>query len=505
MEEPIPVVLDKDEFLQYCKSVKHITDENSLNVLNIVDYDKRPKGEWFNKKHRVIAIGDFLFLNNEKLEVINFNKYITKIGVGAFRGTSLTTVNFPESLEEIGNNAFTSCPLKSVTFSNGLRKIGDYAFSDCTDLKTVDFPESLEEIGDYAFSDCPLKNITFSNGLKKIGDYAFSGSSCSEVVIPDSVEEIGENAFEGVEFLKYNGNAEDDGSHWGAKDTSKAKAIREADAEAKRKAEEEKRKKAEEEAKKKLEEARLKAEIEARKRAEEEEARKREEDARKRLEEEEKRRAEEEKRKIAEAEAKRKAEEEARKKAEEEARKKAEEARKKIEEEALLKKYEDIFASSSETEEETEAFVVSNVNTCLKKIFPNISDTAEIEASKWKLDTDETINIESKEEIIVIESGSLSFIQSPEIELREGDIATRTAFVILGGSETPSFRTRMPSSIYILNITEISDLISPLQLQKQQERLILTKAFESNHSKLLTSLEFDKLIKEMYSRFKVSI
>ena len=33
----------------------------------------------------------------------------------------------------------------------------------------------------------------------------------------------------------------------------------------------------------------------------------------------------------------------------------------------------------------------------------------------------------------------------------------------------------------------------------------ITKAFESNHSKLLTSFEFEKLIESMYSRYSLDI
>lgn len=40
---------------------------------------------------------------------------------------------------------------KSVTFGNNLKIIGDYVFSGCTSLTDVSIPESVEDIGINAF------------------------------------------------------------------------------------------------------------------------------------------------------------------------------------------------------------------------------------------------------------------------------------------------------------------------------------------------------------------
>ena len=107
--------------------------------------------------------------------------------------------------------------------------------------------------------------------------------------------------------------------------------------------------------------------------------------------------------------------------------------------------------------------------------------------------------------MIIVENGILSFSQSPEIEIREGEIASKLSFEILGGTENPSFKAKRISNVYIISIDDIENILSPTELQKQQEKFILTKAFESNHSKLLTSFEFEKLIESMYSRYSLDI
>lgn len=70
-------------------------------------------------------------------------------------------------------------------------------------LETVVLPESLEKIGEYAFNRCPkLTRINFPSNLKGIGKFAFFGTNLPYLHLPESVEEIGEGAFSGCNNLK---------------------------------------------------------------------------------------------------------------------------------------------------------------------------------------------------------------------------------------------------------------------------------------------------------------
>ena len=75
-----------------------------------------------------------------------------------------------------------------------------YKFKDCTSLKEVIIPNSVESIGDRAFRGCTnLKEVNIPNSVKSIGDEAFKDcSSLQTVIIPNSVESIGYKAFEGT-------------------------------------------------------------------------------------------------------------------------------------------------------------------------------------------------------------------------------------------------------------------------------------------------------------------
>ncbi len=126
---------------------------------------------------------------------------VTKIGIGAFCScTSLTSVSIPEGVTEIGGEAFSCCTsLASVTISEGVKeiKISLGAFACCTSLASVTIPASVTEIGPEAFSGCTsLSSVVISEGVKAIGFKAFEGcTSLASVIIPGSVTRISGGAF----------------------------------------------------------------------------------------------------------------------------------------------------------------------------------------------------------------------------------------------------------------------------------------------------------------------
>ena len=160
---------------------------------------------------------------------------------------------------------------------------------------------------------------------------------------------------------------------------------------------------------------------------------------------------------------------------------------------------------ASVEEEKESAFIVSNINTCLRKIFPSFSETYEIDSEKHKLDEGEIFEITDSDSLIVIESGLIVFEAVPDIELLTGNIAGPVTFKILGKSEMPKIKALEQTSLYVVNIEEIEDLISRELLRKEQERMLLTKAFDSPSSNLVSSFGFMNLIKEMSERFEVKI
>lgn len=134
---------------------------------------------------------------------------------GAFTGCSaLKSIIFPKSLEYIGRCAFASCSsLVSVDFESGsnLTTIEGKnlwgAFENCSKLERFKIPAKLKALSPSLFSYCKaLKEVIFESGsqLQSVGYEAFeSTESLKAINLPDSVSEIGKNAFwySGIESI----------------------------------------------------------------------------------------------------------------------------------------------------------------------------------------------------------------------------------------------------------------------------------------------------------------
>lgn len=76
-----------------------------------------------------------------------------------------------------------------------VKEIAARAFYAESNLKSVVIPDSVDKIGEYAFYNSSVKDINLPNNLKKIEKAIFTKSKLTKVVIPDSVTEVGEQAF----------------------------------------------------------------------------------------------------------------------------------------------------------------------------------------------------------------------------------------------------------------------------------------------------------------------
>ena len=138
---------------------------------------------------------------------------VTSIWEKAFYECSgLTSVTIPNSVTSIGSDAFYHCwGLTSVTIPNSVTSIGDYAFSHCFGLTSVTIGNSVTSIKSNAFAKCSgltsvhisdiaaWCNIAFSNSdsnpLSNAHHLYFNGEEVKDLVIPNSVKSIGDNAF----------------------------------------------------------------------------------------------------------------------------------------------------------------------------------------------------------------------------------------------------------------------------------------------------------------------
>jgi len=126
--------------------------------------------------------------------------------------TSLVTLTFATNgkLTELGSSCFYQCTsLKKVDLPDNITTMGTSVFSGCTALEEVTLPAALKELPGSAFSSCQnLKSLVLQEGLELIAGNAVMGTTASplmgltELNIPSTVKEIGNNAFSYNEGLR---------------------------------------------------------------------------------------------------------------------------------------------------------------------------------------------------------------------------------------------------------------------------------------------------------------
>ena len=139
---------------------------------------------------------------------------VREIGKYAFNGcTGLTSIVIPDSVTEIGWEAFNGCTgLTSIVIPNSVTKIGTSAFYGCTGLTSIVIPDSVTKVSSSTFKGCSLTSIKVSEGNKKYDSRDNCNAiidteanklvvGCATTVIPDSVTEIGGDAFNGRKSL----------------------------------------------------------------------------------------------------------------------------------------------------------------------------------------------------------------------------------------------------------------------------------------------------------------
>ena len=182
------------------------------------------------------------FQGNTSIKELTIGNNVKNITNSAFYGcTGLTSVIIPNSVTSIGERAFYDCSgLTSVTIGNSVTSIGVWAFIGCTSLTKAEFasieslcgiqfinsasnplsyahhlyiegsevtelviPNSVTSIGDNAFYKCSgLTSVSIPNSVTSIGDDAFKGcTGLTSIEIPNSVTSIGEVAFYGCSGL----------------------------------------------------------------------------------------------------------------------------------------------------------------------------------------------------------------------------------------------------------------------------------------------------------------
>ena len=160
--------------------------------------------------HTVTAIGNRAFKGNLRLAAVTIPDTITEIGQDAFSGcTGLTSIKLPKNLKTLESDAFRDCTgLTSVLIPKTVESTHTYSngffcpFRGCDNLQEVKFEDGMTRIPNLILGFCGAKlNIVIPDSVTEIGEAAFLNSGIVAVTIPDTVTEIEEDAFRGCTGL----------------------------------------------------------------------------------------------------------------------------------------------------------------------------------------------------------------------------------------------------------------------------------------------------------------
>ena len=218
-----------------CVSLTEITVPDSVETVGRYAFHNCSSATYAYIGHNAESIGEYAFYGCSSLENVKIACAMRVYPEGMFMDcTSLTTLDVEPSVETIGKNAFKNCTsLTEYNVPVTAKSIGDSAF-DNTALTVFNVPFGVESIGAGVFTKCDdltdinvdTKNryyvsvdgalydmaletllccpagktgtYTVYKATTTIIDDAFIGCDKLEVVeIPDSVETIADNAFNG--------------------------------------------------------------------------------------------------------------------------------------------------------------------------------------------------------------------------------------------------------------------------------------------------------------------
>ncbi len=163
-----------------------ITDEND----EVVELFSSYRDEYRLEKDELYT---FTFTKIEKKEYNTFSGGKVTVGIH-------NTTNTMEKHKALGRSAFRFCAkLTSVVFEEGIKTIPNYFLYACTALEETSFPDSLREIGYAAFYACSnLKTPVVLNNpsFESIGDSSFNKcASIPEIKIVSPSVDLGSSVF----------------------------------------------------------------------------------------------------------------------------------------------------------------------------------------------------------------------------------------------------------------------------------------------------------------------
>lgn len=219
-----PVTKIGDSFISMNRRFKEVLLPNTVVSIGDSAFNSCENLEKINIPDSLKSIGDFVFTACNKLTKIDcsfknrsftvengvlYNKNKTEI----LYAPAVSSLEIPDTVTSIGYYAFYhNYNIQNINIPSNVSQIAEGAFCNCTSLADAVMNEGTQTIGLAAFADCSkLSSVTVPNGVTEIGGYAFASTPLTRLALPDTLQQIGENAFRycsSLEEINFKGTQE---------------------------------------------------------------------------------------------------------------------------------------------------------------------------------------------------------------------------------------------------------------------------------------------------------
>ena len=174
----------------------------NLTKINRYAFYECLKLESVNIPASVSEISDYAFRNCQNLALTSLPSGLETIGHYSFYQCVKFTLNLPSNLNTIGDYAFYGCTkITNLTIPDSVTSVGEYAYRYCSSLASVKLSANMESVAQYCFANCPLTEIEWG-GITTISRNAFEYARFEQLILPDQIKSITQDAFASNGYLK---------------------------------------------------------------------------------------------------------------------------------------------------------------------------------------------------------------------------------------------------------------------------------------------------------------
>lgn len=212
-----------------CRKLKVIDLPNKLKAIGRSAFEGCQELISITIPDSIRVIEDYLFCGCTNLTMVNLSTNTEIIKEGCFElCIGLISIELPEGVLSIGKKAFKLCEnLPKIIFPASLKTVGMDAFSGCKKLYSIRCNAQKLHIEPYAFDntiwferqnngpvyfnntlisfkgECTQNQLIIRDGTVYISDFALLSLNFEDLILPDGLEEIGNQAFAMCRELKH--------------------------------------------------------------------------------------------------------------------------------------------------------------------------------------------------------------------------------------------------------------------------------------------------------------